>query len=389
MINRPELKARGLAAFKNNYGWCVLAAVIVVICSAVLSGIANIPQTQYRFSFNGFSNYYNYNYGRPDINWKIFPITSVASIAISVFALNPLMVGVKRFFTVNAFEKADFSEVGFAFKDGRYMNIVKVMFMKNLFIFLWTLLFVIPGIIKTYEYFLVDYIITEDPTLSWQEALDQSKEMMNGYKMDTFVLQLSFIGWILLGGCTCYILYVAYVAPYMSATEAELFLDIRGRHFGPNVPPYHQVSFAGGYGNFSGQPGGYNTQAGYGQPYTPQQNAYGQTTAPQQNAYGQPYTPQQNAYGQPAAPQQDPYGQPAAPQQNAYGQPVAPQDPYAQPTAPQDPYGQPTAPQDPYSQPATPQDPYGQPSAPVQNTNPDAYYGQEPDSGSDKPFGIE
>ena len=368
MINRPELKARGLAAFKNNYWLCVAVTFIIGLVSSGSSFTSRISQSgQETYDYSGGSGIFHYGYGlhytpMTAAMAMILMIASIFVIIFSIFVVNPLIVGSKRFFSVNSFERADFGELGYAFKEGRYINIVKVMFMKNLFIFLWSLLLIIPGIIKAYQYYLVEYILSEDPTLTWQEALDQSKQMMDGYKMDTFILELSFIGWIIAGLFTCGLLLLLYVTPYMYATEAELFLDIRGKHFGPGVPPYHQVRFAGGYGNFGGQPGGYNPQAtGYAQPggYNPQATGYGQPAGYQQpNGYGQPYTPQQNTYGQPVAPQQDPYGQP-----------VAPQDPYGQPTAPQDPYGQPVAPQ--------------------QNTNPDAFYGQEPNTGNDKPFGLE
>ena len=392
MINRPELKARGLAAFKNNYGWCLLAALIMGLVSGGSSGGSSY--SNYNKNSSDYSNMFNHGDNGVSseqmtailgIVLVIVLIAMLLGIAFSVFVTSPVMVGCKRFFAVNAFEKANISEVGFSFKKGRYMNIVKVMFMKNLFIALWTLLLIIPGIIKSYEYHLVEYILSEDPTLDYKEALEQSKQMMDGHKMDTFILQLSFIGWALLGILTCGILLILYVNPWMCATDAELFLDLRTRHFGPGIQPYHQVAFAGGFGggfgaqpnNFGGQPNGYynpNEQNGFGAP----QGGY---SAPQGDPYGQPYNPgQASSYGQPYTP-----GQPSAPQ-DPYGQPAAPQDPYGQPIAPQDPYGQPVAPQDPYGQPSVPQDPYGQ--AP-QATDPNAYYGQEPNSNNDKPFGLD
>ena len=379
MINRAELKSRGLQAFKNNYWLCVVVSLIMGFVSGSSSGgsSSNFNRLNSNSSGSSYSDYSDLFHG--DTGMSNEQITAFAGIfivvllvailigvAFSVFVSNPLLVGCKRYFAINAFEKPNFNEVAFSFKKGQYMNIVKVMFMKNLFIFLWSLLFIIPGIIKSYEYYLVDYIISEDPTLDYKEALEQSKQMMNGNKMDTFVLHFSFIGWIILGVLTCGILLIFYVNPYMAATDAELFLDLRGKHFGPGVPPYHQLSFAGGFG---GQPGGFNPQAGgYNQPggYNAPSSNFGQTSN-----YGQPYTPNQpGAYGV----SQDPYGQ--APQ-NSYGQPYTPN----QPT---DPYGQPSAPQDPYGQ--APQDPYGQ--AP-QNSNPDAYYGQEPTTNNDKPFGLD
>ena len=74
------------------------------------------------------------------------------------------------------------------------------MFLKGLFQGLWSLLFVIPGIIKSYEYRMIPYILSENPNISRKRAFEISKQMMKGNKWDTFVLDLSFIGWQILSG---------------------------------------------------------------------------------------------------------------------------------------------------------------------------------------------
>ncbi len=94
------------------------------------------------------------------------------------------------------------------------MNVVLVMFLKNLFTSLWTLLFVIPGIVKHYEYLMIPYILAENPGMDRKEAFQISKRMMDGQKMETFILDLSFIGWILLSAITCGIVGIFYVNPY-------------------------------------------------------------------------------------------------------------------------------------------------------------------------------
>ena len=311
MINRPELKARGLAAFKNNYGWCLLAALIMGLVSGGSSGGSSY--SNYNKNSSDYSNLFNHGDNGVSseqmtailgIVLVIVLIAMLLGIAFSVFVTSPVMVGCKRFFAVNAFEKANISEVGFSFKKGRYMNIVKVMFMKNLFIFLWSLLFVIPGIIKLYEYFLVDYILTEDPTIDYKTALNQSKEMMNGYKMETFILELSFIGWILLSILTCGILSIFYVNPYMHATMAELFLELRNKHFGSSVQPYFTPNFAGagaaGFNNGGYNAGSYNPRTDNNGPayYTPDQGSYGQTPTNTNNDYYGQNTDQTQYYNQ-------------------------------------------------------------------------------------------
>lgn len=98
-----------------------------------------------------------------------------------------------------------------------------IMFLRNLFIFLWTLLLVVPGIIKHYEYLMVPYILAENPGMRREEAFLISKKMMMGQKWDTFVLDLSFIGWRILEGLTFGILGIFYVEPYIQSTFAELY----------------------------------------------------------------------------------------------------------------------------------------------------------------------
>ena len=356
MFDRATLKERAKAAFQANYWMCVVVALILAWAGGQSSG------SSYRSSYNFNNNSSSYNsenldwdelqeiiedpshgdYGDVFANrgfWTaftgafllVFFIILIISIAFTVFVKNPLMVGCKRFFTINAFEKPKFEEVGFGFRKGQYLNIVKVEFMKNLFIFLWSLLLIIPGIIKSYEYYMVDYILTEDPTIGYKEALEMSSRMMDGNKWATFVLELSFIGWLLLSGCTCLIAGVFYVFPYMYATFSELFLTLRSNYFGPSVKPYHVPAFQGGYGG--GQPYNAGQQYNAGQPY----NAGQQYGAPQQpyNAgqqYGAPQQPY-NAGQQYGAPQQ-PYN---APQQPGIPQDTTPANDYYNPDS--NPYG--------------------------------------------------
>ena len=94
------------------------------------------------------------------------------------------------------------------------------------FTMLWSWLFVIPGIIKGLSYSMATYILADNPELTAREALNESKRIMHGHKMDLFVLQLSFIGWHLLGALTFGLAYI-YVVPYMSATTANFYNAIK------------------------------------------------------------------------------------------------------------------------------------------------------------------
>lgn len=106
------------------------------------------------------------------------------------------------------------------------------MFLRGLYIFLWSLLLFIPGIIKSYEYRMVPYLLSECPQMGSSEAFRVSKEMMYGQKMEAFILDLSFIGWEILSVCTCGLVGLFFVNPYKYATNAELFLELKRNYFG-------------------------------------------------------------------------------------------------------------------------------------------------------------
>lgn len=98
--------------------------------------------------------------------------------------------------------------------------------LRSIFIFLWSLLLVIPGIIASLSYSMAHFIMVENPNMTAREALKASKELMDGYKWDLFCLNLSFIGWILLCILTLGIGYL-WLDPYMNAAHAAFYRSIR------------------------------------------------------------------------------------------------------------------------------------------------------------------
>ena len=224
MWNRQDLKAKGKIAFKANYWKCVLVALLATILSSTGS------------SAGGKSSLDNINGDNMTTQQQLSTIAALSVllilavlvvIAIDVFGVNPLKVGCDNFFLCNRRDSmTDLDALGRGFEKGYYMNIVKVCFMRDLYIFLWTLLFIIPGIIKTYDYRLVSYMLAEDPSLDYKDALAKSKEIMYGHRWNAFVLDISFIGWIILGLFTLGLLDLFYVNPYIQATNAELYVAL-------------------------------------------------------------------------------------------------------------------------------------------------------------------
>ena len=150
-------------------------------------------------------------------------IVVLAAVAFTIFAGNVFKIGGCSFFIKNRTMTGTFGNLLDGFKSGHYGNVVKTMFFYDLYIALWSLLLVVPGIIKSYEYRMVPYILAENPGMDSKQVFEISKRMMNGQKMETFILDLSFIGWALVAGITCGIAGVFYVTPYVNATNTELY----------------------------------------------------------------------------------------------------------------------------------------------------------------------
>ena len=100
--------------------------------------------------------------------------------------------------------------------------------MTSLFTFLWSLLFVIPGIVKMYAYSMAYYIKLDHPDYGWKACIDASRQMMDGQKWSTFLLDLSFLGWRILSGITLGLVGTFYASPYIHLTNASLYRTLQG-----------------------------------------------------------------------------------------------------------------------------------------------------------------
>ena len=105
------------------------------------------------------------------------------------------------------------------FRGEYYLRRVGGIAWMYLFSFLWSLLFFIPGIVKSYSYALTPYLLATHPEIGAKQALKVSMKLMNGKKGELFVLDLSFLGWILLSGLTCGVLSIFYVSPSQTTTK--------------------------------------------------------------------------------------------------------------------------------------------------------------------------
>ena len=197
MWTRAELKERGRKVFMGNY-WTTVGCILAILAiSAGASGLVS----------------------------KIAPM---GSLIVSILVAYPLTVSMSKFLLDNREGKASSNDIFYGFTAG-YGNVILNMFMMNLFIALWSLLLIVPGIVKAYSYRMVPFLVAERPEIDYKEALDTSRMMRDGEKMNAFVLDLSFLGWMLLTALTCGILGVFYTVPYMSQTNAELYVTLKAK----------------------------------------------------------------------------------------------------------------------------------------------------------------
>lgn len=311
MWTRVELKENAKKYFKFNYWKMVLVALVISMVGGGGGGVS----FNYSTSAGNLDNYGYRPHSAAEMTGfivgflVIFLVIFVIAFALSAFLFNPLSVGAQRFFVVSHYQKAELGELGYAFSNS-YMNVVKTMFLKELFTFLWSLLLFVPGIIKGYEYRMIPYILAENPGISHKDAFAMSKQMMDGNKWNAFVLDMSFMGWVILSIFTCGILAIFYVNPYMLMTDAELYVALKEITFGN-----HNGGFQNGQGYQSYQQPGQGYQ-NYQQPGQGYQN-YQQPGQGYQN-YQQPGQGYQN-YQQPGQGYQN-YQQPGQGYQN-YQQP--------------------------------------------------------------------
>ena len=243
MWTRAELKENAKKFFKFNYWKMVLVALILG-----MAGGGGSSSVSYSTSQSALRSDSGARMSAPEIIgfitvfMTVFLVILVLSLALGLFLFNPLQVGAQRFFVVSHYQKAELGELGYAFSNA-YINVVKIMFLRGLYTFLWSLLFVIPGIIKGYEYRMIPYILSENPGIDSGEAFAISKKMMDGNKWNAFVLDLSFLGWEILSVFTCGILSIFYVNPYIHMTNAELYVALKEITFGRQGQNYqnHQA----------------------------------------------------------------------------------------------------------------------------------------------------
>ena len=211
MATRKELKERAKDQLgRNLFGDRWLNMLLVFLIFGLLLGIVS------------GSTPYSANDGFSYIKLTFNLILSVAALIIT----GPLMYGAVRVAVTSARknEKANINNLFVGFKECLGDAIILEV-LTTIFIFLWSLLLIIPGIIKAYSYSMAFYIQQDQPNKDWSYCLNKSKEITKGHKWDLFVLDLSFIGWWIVG-LLCLGIGLLWVRPYYEMTKANFYLEL-------------------------------------------------------------------------------------------------------------------------------------------------------------------
>lgn len=159
----------------------------------------------------------------------IIAIVAVVYAIVTLIIGGPVTLGYVKFNLdmVNGY-RPSFSDLFSQF--GRFKEAFVMQLLRSIFIFLWSLLLVIPGIIATFSYAMAPYILYENPGMSASDAIAASKQMMDGNKWRLFCLNFSFIGWSILSVFTLGILNL-WLIPYMEASYAAFYEELKREQF--------------------------------------------------------------------------------------------------------------------------------------------------------------
>lgn len=219
MRTNQDYKNAALDRLRDNWSPAVLATIVITILCLVCTGGQTVPQYV------------------PNANTGLILWLCGGSFLLAIFVINPLIVGYDNAMRL-FYERGDTEILSNLFKIAttNYFHKVWGMFLMELKVFLWSLLFLIPGIIMSFSYAMTPYILEEHPEIGAWEASTRSKEIMTGHRFDLFWLYLSFIGWALL----CILTFgigLFWLIPYMSASEIGFYEDLKAEQGEEAVTP--------------------------------------------------------------------------------------------------------------------------------------------------------
>ena len=228
MWTRAELKKEARNVLKS----CYWSALLVTVIASVTDNVDKVTSVVFedmpviRGKTLAMAALADLNFAELMAIIGVMMLTVFAGSIITVFVAGPISVGEKRYFLEGTQYRFDINNILHGFTCGKYLNVVFTNLLVNIFTALWTLLFIIPGIIKGYAYAMTPYILAENPNIKPMQAINLSCRMTKGHKLELFVLGLSFIGWYMLGALA-FGIGTAFVVPYDRATHAQFYLALR------------------------------------------------------------------------------------------------------------------------------------------------------------------
>lgn len=276
-MDRVQLKMDAKAAMQQANPHPVLVSLVYMVILAAISFVISM--------MSGFSSVFTALVSDPDAAAAIYAGMMIPSLLLSL--VSTLVTGFLQMgytaYTLRVINRQP-AGINDLFAYARYcLKIWGLNIVMGFFVFAWSLLLWVPGIVAMYRYSQAYYILAENPEKGIMDCINESKAMMYGHKMDKFVLDLSFILWFLLAGVTCGLAGL-YVTPYVEITNAAFYNSLK--YGGSYQQQYGYGAGYGGYQQNGYQPNGYQPngyQQGGGQPNGGQQQGYGQ------QGFGNPY----------------------------------------------------------------------------------------------------
>lgn len=232
-----ELKTRSWNMLKLHYWTAFIVSLVIGI-----SGGSGQPSFNWNINNSDIAQQPGswFGAGSEHIAAMVFYIIIMVVILLLIFTCYrvligfPLEVGGRRYFIEAEQSSFDLNNLGFGFKKNHHRSIVISMLWRSWLNFLWFLLLVIPGIVFSYAYRMVPYILADNPNIGYRRAVQLSTQMTQGHKLHMFVLDLSFLGWLILG-VLAFFVGVLFVLPYINAANAELYLVLRHNAIGSGM----------------------------------------------------------------------------------------------------------------------------------------------------------
>ena len=228
MLKSKELRAKAWESLKGKY-WMAFAVVLV------MGLIGSVGSSMITWSQNLTDTLNLVDPAEMDTTMQIGALVgygtalvlAIVGFVFSILVSNPITVGLSNYFIKNTESKPSFADAfaGFKVKYGRNVG---TLLLSGIKVVLWSLLLVVPGIIKAFEYSIIPYILADDAEISTKDAFKKARAMMKGNKWRLFKLGFSFIGWLLLCVATLGI-GTFFLTPYTEAATAEFYAELKNK----------------------------------------------------------------------------------------------------------------------------------------------------------------